>query len=116
MKDTVELRLKPELKIIFKTEGFELIDAAAPKNTGVYLYKNLIDVKLNPEGRSWFVLAVTLIIELFITESFTSGKEKNKASLQLKMATKNIKIWLIDVDFREAERVVQLLNKYLKNN
>lgn len=40
-----------------------------------------------------------------------TGKEKNKASLQLKMATKNIKIWLIDVDFREGERVVQLVNK-----
>lgn len=36
MNETVELRLKPELKVIFKTEGFELIDDAAPKNTGFY--------------------------------------------------------------------------------
>jgi hypothetical protein len=111
MKETIELRLKPELKVIFKTEGFELIDASAPKNSGFYLYKNLNDVKLNAAGRNWIVSAVSLIVDLFILNEVSgTGNEKNKANLELKMATKNIKIWLIEADFQKAEKVLNILN------
>jgi hypothetical protein len=111
MEESIELRLKPELKVIFKTEGFELIDASAPKNTGFYLYKNLNDVKLNAAGRNWIVSAVSLIVDFFILEGGNvTGNEKNKANLELKMATTNIKIWLIEVDFQKAEKVLNILN------
>lgn len=111
MKETIELRLKPELKIIFNPEGFELIDAAAPKNSGFYLYKNINDVKLNAAGRNWIVSAVILIVDFFILDGGNvTGNGKNKANLELKMATKNIKIWLIEADFQKAEKVLNILN------
>lgn len=112
MKETIELRLKPELKIVFNTEGFELTDASAPKNSGFYLYKNIKNIKLNKEGRSWFVTVVSNLLDFFIFGGGTvTGREKDKANLQVMMASQNFKVWLIDADIHKAEKVADMLNK-----
>jgi len=98
--------------VVFNTEGFELTDAFAPKNSGIYLYKNIKNVKLNKEGRNWFVTAVSLLIDLFIFGGGTvTDNEKCMTNSQLIMASKIFKIWLIDADIHKAEMVANILNK-----
>ena len=45
MTETIELRNKPELKIILNTHEFEVIDASEPKNNGTYSYAEIKSVK-----------------------------------------------------------------------
>lgn len=111
MEDTIILRSKPELKIVFKSESFELTDVSEPNNKGIYLYENLRSVKLNPERTDWLVSITSWIADLFVGGGSIGGNYKNKANLQLEMTNRNLKIWLVNADFQRAERIVQFLAK-----
>lgn len=110
MEQTITLRSKPKLKITLNSDGFEIVDRSNPKNSGEYLYKDLRNVKLNPEKTDWLVSLFSLIVGLF-TSSAIQGNYKNKANLQLEMVDWNLKIWLVEADFQKAERVSQLLTE-----
>jgi len=108
MINTIELRNKPELKIILNNEEFEIIDASEPKNSGTYSFKKLINIELKEEKTNWFVSTLSIIVDFF-TGVAVGGKLKDKANLNFEMENQNLIIWLIDVDFEKTKRVTQLL-------
>lgn len=111
MTETVELRNKPELKIILNKREFTIVDAAEPKNSGTYLYGNLTNVRLNAEQTDWFVPTISIITSFFAGGGSKVGNFKNKANLQIEMHNQKLKIWPVDVDFKKAEKISLILSK-----
>lgn len=109
MTETVELRNKPELKIILNNDEFEIVDASELKNNGIYAFGKLKNVELNAERTNWLISTLSIIVDLF-AGSAVGGKFKKKANLNLEMENRNLKIWLIDADFEKAKRVTELIN------
>ena len=68
------------------------------------------NVKLNAEKTDWLVSLFSLMVGIFVSSSI-QGNFKNKANLQLEMVDRNLKIWLVDVDFQKAENISQLLTE-----
>lgn len=114
MKETVELRNKPKLKIILNQNQFEIIDASEPKNSGIYSFVDIKKVKLNAEKTNWLFSTFTIIVDLF-TGISGGGKFKDKANLEVEMAHQNLKIWLIDANFEKAKKVIEILNGKKQN-
>ncbi|MCA0931271.1 hypothetical protein LCM02_02330 [Lutimonas saemankumensis] len=109
MTETVELRNKPELKIILNENEFEIVDASEPKNSGIYSFRELKNAKLNAERTNWLISTLSIIVDLF-AGSAVGGKFKKKANLNLEMVNQNLKIWLTDVDFEKAKKVTVFIN------
>ncbi len=109
MTETVELRNKPELKIILNTDEFEIVDASEPQNSGTYTFRQIKSVALHAERTDWFISALSFIVGFF-TASAGGGNFKDKANLQLEMVDRTLKIWLTDADFKKAERIAELIN------
>ena len=109
MKETLELRNKPELKIILNKDEFEVVDISESKNSGIYAFTDLKNVELNAEKTNWLFSAFTLIVDLFTGSAF-SKKFKSKAHMDVEMANRSLKIWLMDADFEKAKIVTELLN------
>jgi len=109
MRETVELRSKPELKIILDADGFEIVDVSGPKNNGTYSFGQIRNVELNRQQTNWFISIFSWIVDLF-AGSAVGGNFKSQANLKLKMVNRTIKIWLTDVDLKGAERIAELLN------
>jgi hypothetical protein len=109
MTETVELRNKPELKIILNKDEFEIVDASEPKNSGIYSFGKLKNAELNAERTNWLISSLSIIVDLF-TGGAVGGKFKDKANLNLEMEKRNLKVWLIDADFEKAKRVTELIN------
>lgn len=109
MKETLELRNKPELKIILNKDEFEVVDMSESKNSGIYSFSDLKNVELNAEKTNWLFSAFTVIVDLFTGSAF-SKKFKSKANMEVVMDNRKLKIWLIDADFEKAKTVTELLN------
>lgn len=109
MTETIELRNKPELKIILNKNEFEIVDVSEPKNSGIYSFGKLKNVELIAERTNWLFSAFTIVVDLFTGSAF-GGKFKSKANLNFSMENRNLKIWLIDANFDKAKRVTELLN------
>ena len=109
MTETVELRNKPELKIILNEDEFEIVDASEPKNSGIYSFGELKNAELNAERTNWLISILSVIVD-FLTGSGNGGKFKTKSNLNLEMEKRNLKIWLIDADFVKAQRITELIN------
>ena len=109
MTETVELRNKPELKIILNKDEFEIVDASEPKNSGIYSFGEIKNAELNVERTNWLISILSVIVD-FLTGSGNGGKFKTKSNLNIEMVNRNLKIWLIDADFVKAERVTELIN------
>jgi hypothetical protein len=109
MTETVELRKKPELKIVLNKNEFEIIDASEPKNNGIYSFGELKNAELNAERTNWLISVLSVIVD-FLTGSGNGGKFKTKSNLKLEMENRELKIWLIDADFVKAERLTVLIN------
>ncbi|WP_198519319.1 hypothetical protein [Nonlabens sp. MB-3u-79] len=109
MTETVELRNKPELKIILNENEFEIVDASEPKNSGIYSFGKLKNAKLNVERTNWLITTLSIIVDLF-TGGAVGGKFKDKANLNLDMENLNFKVWLINADIEKAKRVTELIN------
>ncbi|MGB1232514.1 MAG: hypothetical protein ACPG5M_09760 [Winogradskyella sp.] len=110
MKETVELRNKPELKIILNKDEFEIVDASEPKNSGTYSYAEIKTAELNSEQTNWFISALSILVD-FIIGSGNGGKFRTKANLMLKTENQNLKIWLNNADFGKAEKITELINE-----
>ena len=110
MKETLELRNKPELKIILNMDEFEVMDISESQNSGIYSFADLKNVELNEEKTNWLFSAFTLIIDL-ITSSNFSKKYKTKANMEVEMKNQKLKIWLMDADFKKAKIVTDMLNE-----
>ena len=110
MKYSLELRNKPELKIILNREEFEVLDVSEPKNSGTYPFRQLKKVNLNAAKTNWLFSAFTMIVDFFVG-SGVGGKFKSKANLELEMENRNLKIWLIEADFEKAKKATELLNE-----
>lgn len=109
MKETLELRTQPELKIILNKDEFEVVDISDAQNSGIYSFTHLKGVELNAEKTNWLFSAFTLIVDLFTGSAF-SKKFKSKAHMDVEMDNRRLKIWLIDADFEKAKIVTELLN------
>ncbi|WP_298425208.1 hypothetical protein [uncultured Kordia sp.] len=109
MITTIELRNKPELKIILNNDEFEIVDASEPKNSGIYSFRKLKNTELNAERTNWLISTLSIIVDLLIG-SGVGGKFKKKANLILEMENRNLKIWLIDADFEKAKKITELMN------
>lgn len=109
MIETLELRSKPELKVILNKDEFEIADESEPHNNGIYSVEKLRKVKLNEERINWFISALSLVVDLF-SGSAVGGRFKKKACLNFEMENENLRIWLIGVDLQKAKRVSELLN------
>lgn len=112
MKEIVELRSKPELKIILNKIDFEVIDASEPTNSGNYSYVNLKNVTLNLEKTNWLFSAFTIIIGI-VFNSAELRKYKTKPNLILETDMQNLKIWLIDADLEQAKKLSELIKNKL---
>ncbi|MBU2946231.1 hypothetical protein [Zobellia uliginosa] len=108
MKETVELRNKPELKIILNSENFEVIDAAKPRNNGTYVFRHIKKLELNEERTDWFISVMTFIVGLFVGGHAT-GTYKNRANLKIETDNQKLQIWLDNVDFSKAQKVMRLI-------
>ena len=110
MTEIVELRNKPELKIILNQDEFEVVDVSEPKNSGIYSFGHLKNVELNATKTNWLFSIFTIIVDLFIGGN-VGGKFKSKANMNLEMENLNLKIWLIDADFEKAKIVAESLSE-----
>ncbi|GGE02121.1 hypothetical protein [Planktosalinus lacus] len=110
MNEILELRNKPELKIILNTDEFEIVDASQPKNNGIYSFSEIKSVELNSERTDWFISTLSQITDFLMGGTGNGGNFKNKANLKLRLTDRNLKIWLNDANLRKAERVKVLIN------
>lgn len=110
MAETVELRIKPELKIILSMDEFEIIDVSEPKNNGVYTYESIKSVKLNSEQTNWLISIFSVIVES-LTGTGSGGKFKTKPNLNLELEDRNLKIWLNAANFEKAGKVTELISQ-----
>ncbi|MGS0527725.1 hypothetical protein ACU8V7_23600 [Zobellia nedashkovskayae] len=107
MIETIELRNKPELKIILNADEFEVIDAAKPRNNGKYLFRKIRNVELSKERTDWLVSSIA-----FLASIFTHGNletYKNRANLTLETDSQTLKIWLGNADYEKAQSVMRLI-------
>tara|TARA_R110000737_G_C14152427_1_gene407934 strand:+ start:103 stop:468 length:366 start_codon:yes stop_codon:yes gene_type:complete len=111
MAEIVELRNKPELKIILSTDGFEIIDISEPKNTGEYTFEEIKNVELTAERTDKLITTLSWILAFFTGGGTTGENYKNRANLKLGMVNQNLKIWLVDADFQKAERIAHILTE-----
>lgn len=109
MNEILELRNKPELKIILKTDEFEIVDASQPKNNVIYSFIDIKSIELNAERSDWFITTISYITDFLMGGTSYAGNFKNKANLKLNLTDRKLKIWLNDADFRKAERVKRLI-------
>lgn len=108
MTETVELRNIPELKFILKKDGFDIIDASKPKNSGAYSYFETKSVELNSERINWLISILSIIVE-FLTGVGNGGIFRSKTYLMLHMHSQDLKIWLNNADLGKAEKIKQLI-------
>ena len=109
MTETITLRDKPALKLILHANSLEIVDRSDPKNNGTYPFKEIKNAKVNAEGTDWFVSILSYVVTLFVGGTL-GGKYKNKAHLTLTTDDGTIKIWLVDADFQQAEKVAARIN------
>ncbi|MGB5435699.1 MAG: hypothetical protein WBM98_07400 [Maribacter sp.] len=109
MTETITLRDKPALQLKFHADRLEIVDRSDPKNSGTYPFNNIKNAKVNAEGTDWFVSLMSFIATLFVGGALW-GKYKNKAHLTLTTDEDTIKIWLVETDLQQAERVAELIN------
>ncbi len=110
MTETVELRKKPELRIILDADRFEIVDISEPKNSGTFPFQQIKSVELNGQQTNWFISILSWILELFSGNAIVGGNFESQANLKLEMVDRSLKIWLTSVDFEKAKRVAELLN------
>ena len=67
------------------------------------------NAKVNAEGTDWFVSILSSVVTLFVGGAL-GGKYKNKAHLTLTTDDGTVKIWLVDADFQQAEKVAARIN------
>jgi hypothetical protein len=105
MKENFELRNKPELKFILNENELKIIDNSDHENTGTYSYGEIKSIKLNKERTNWFVSFLSFIVDLIIGSGANGQTFKNKASLDLELNSKKVRILLFGVNFSKAEKI-----------
>ena len=108
MTETIELRIKPELKIVLNAKSFEIVDVYDSQNSGIYSYSELKNVKIYKKRTNWLITGLILIVGLFT--GFAGGRFKNKANLIFEMKNRRLKIRLFDTDFEKVKRVIELIS------
>ena len=113
MSQIVQLRNRPELKFIFNSTEFEIVDAADPKNNGVYAYSAVESIELRKEQTNWLFSIFTHALDLLIGDAGAGagGNYKTKAHFNIKQNTKSFKVWLLDIDNLKAEKIPELFLK-----
>ena len=114
MAEIVELRNKPELKIILSTDGFEIIDISEPKNTGEYTFEEIKNVELTAERTDKLITTLSWILAFFTGGGTTGENYKNRANLKLGMVNQNLKIWLVvtfNLQILQSKREIHHCNK-----
>ena len=106
MYETIILRNNPKLDIRFQKDMFEIVDQITPTNNGSYAYGSLKSVQLN---KGW-LLSLLSYIPFFWTVPFEPGF-RNRTNLNIKLAEKTLKIWLVGSDMDKAASVEQELNQ-----
>lgn len=105
MNETITLRNNPKLDIRLQKDRFEIVDQITPKNNGSYAYGSLKSVQLK---KGW-LLSMLSYIPFFWTVPFEPAF-RNRTHLNIKMAEKTLRIWLVDSDLDEAASIKQELN------
>lgn len=113
MSQIVQLRNRPELKFIFNSTEFEIVDAADPKNNGVYAYPAVESIELRTEQSNCLFSIFTHALDLLIGDAGAGagGNYKTKAHFNIKLSTKYFKVWLLDADNLKAEKIPKLFTK-----
>ena len=109
MTETITLRNKPTLKLMLHSSSLEIVDSSDPKNNGTYAFNDIKNAKVKAESTDWFVSILSYILDLFVSSAL-GGNFKNKAHLTLDTDDGTLKIWLVDADLQQAEKVAQLIN------
>lgn len=105
MNETITLRNSPKLDINLQKDMFEIVDQLTPKNNGSYTYGSLKSVHLN---KGW-LFSLLSYIPFFWTVPFEPGF-RNRTHLHIKLAEKNLRIWLMGSDMNKAASLKQELN------
>ena len=108
MTETIELRIKPELKIVLNAKSFEIVDVYDSQNNGIYFYSELKNVKIYKKQTNWPITGLILIVGIFV--GFAGGRFKNQANLVFEMKNRRLKIRLFDTDFEKVKRVIELIS------
>lgn len=113
MLEIVQLRNLPELKFIFNSTEFEIVDAVDPKNNGIYAYSAVENIELRKEQTNWLFSTFTHVVDLLIGDAGAGagGNYKTKAHFNIKLSTKYFKVWLLDIDNLKAEKIPRLFLK-----
>ncbi len=111
MSQIVQLRNRPELKFIFNSSEFEIVDAADPKNNGVYAYSAVESIELRTEQSNCLFSIFTHALDLLIGDAGAGGNYKTKAHFNIKQNTKSFKVWLLDIENLKAEKIPKLFTK-----
>ena len=111
MSEIVQLRNRPELKFIFNSTEFEIVDAADPKNNGVYAYSAVENIELRTEQTNWLFSTFTHVVDLLIGDAGAGGNYKTNAHFNIKQNTKSFKVWLLDIENLKAEKIPELFLK-----
>ena len=106
MNETITLRNSPKLDIRLQKDMFEIVDQITPTNNGSYAYGSLKSIQLN---KGW-LLSLLSYVPFFWTVPFEPGF-RNRTNLNIKLAEKTLKIWLVGSDMDKAASVKQELNQ-----
>lgn len=111
MSEIVQLKNRPELKFIFNSTEFEIVDDADPKNNGVFAYSAVESIELRTEQINWLFSIFTHALDLLIGDAGAGGNYKTKAHFNIKLSNKSFKVWLLDIDNLKAEKIPELFLK-----
>lgn len=105
MNETITLRNSPKLDIRLQKDMFEIVDQITPNNNGSYNYDSLKSVQLK---KGW-LLTLLSYIPFFWTVPFEPAF-RNRTHLNVKLAEKTLRIWLVGSDLDKAASVKRELN------
>ncbi|MBC8769320.1 hypothetical protein H4O18_15085 [Arenibacter sp. BSSL-BM3] len=105
MNETITLRNSPKLDIRLQKDMFEIVDQITPNNNGSYNYDSLKAVRLK---KGW-LLTLLSYIPFFWTVPFEPAF-RNRTHLNVKLAEKTLRIWLVGSDLYKAASVKRELN------
>ena len=108
--ESILLQANPKIEFQLHDNGFDVIDAQTPSNTGFYAYDEVQTIDLN---KPWFPrLAILLRVISWIFNGvplFPDAKAYKKANLIIQSKKSKIGIWLTDIHMSKSARSLKAL-------
>lgn len=109
MKQTYEIRETPKLTFVLDKNQFEIFDLAYPKNNGVYLFDDILNVDFNQKKTDWLISSISYILPVFLNGLGEGGNYRNQANLKILFKKSTIKIWLYEDEIDKIQKIKHAL-------